>query len=115
MKKTPSTPECEEVLEELRKKYYNPREGSSKQYEYNNLSIQNVSIFVVNEKKNFFVTFQKSSLHESCIMAQIFFLLRPFSVCMSSSLRYRTYFCKSMMIVTSVSRIICSDLRFIAF
>lgn len=45
MKKTPSTPECEEVLEELRKKYYNPREGSSKQYEYNNLNIQNVSTF----------------------------------------------------------------------
>lgn len=51
MKKTPSTPECEEVLEELRKKYYNPREGSSKQYEYNNLSIQNVSIC----KKNHFI------------------------------------------------------------
>lgn len=45
VKKTPSTPECEEVLEELRKKYYNPREGSSKQYENSNLSIQNVSFF----------------------------------------------------------------------
>lgn len=31
IKKTPSTPECEEVLAELRKKYYNPREGTSKQ------------------------------------------------------------------------------------
>lgn len=47
MKKTPSTPECEEVLEELRKKYYNPREGSSKQYEYNNLNIQNVSTYLL--------------------------------------------------------------------
>uniref|UniRef100_A0A336MUW6 CSON007590 protein n=1 Tax=Culicoides sonorensis TaxID=179676 RepID=A0A336MUW6_CULSO len=41
VKKTPSTPECEEVLEELRKQYYNPREGSSKQYENNNSNINN--------------------------------------------------------------------------
>ncbi|XP_063701780.1 uncharacterized protein LOC134831880 [Culicoides brevitarsis] len=40
-KKTPSTPECEEVLEELRKKYYNPREGSSKQMDYSNLMAPN--------------------------------------------------------------------------
>lgn len=45
IKKTPSTPECEEVLAELRKKYYNPKESTSKLFE-TNIFNNNVSYYL---------------------------------------------------------------------